>query len=154
MKIAVNKCYGGFALSEKATLRMAELKGIKLAIYYEYMYFHSDGEVCVKYFKERQKDADSFSMAYYLIVDTKKTELDELEMANYLTNEGSYYKSFYEDSSRVDSELIQTIEELGEEANSSYSNIKIVEIPDGSDFSINEYDGMETIYYGKSLKTI
>lgn len=154
MKIAVNKCYGGFELSEKATLRMAELKGIKLAIYYEYMYFHNDGEVYTKYFKERQKDADNFSMAYYLIVDPKKTELDELEMANYLTNEGSYYKSFYEDSSRVDSELIQTIEELGEEANSSYSNIKIVEIPDGSDFSINEYDGMETVYYGKSLKTI
>lgn len=30
MKIAVNKCYGGFGLSHEAVMRYAELKGIKV----------------------------------------------------------------------------------------------------------------------------
>lgn len=30
MKVVINKCYGGFSLSEKAILRYAEIKNINL----------------------------------------------------------------------------------------------------------------------------
>ncbi|WP_322935099.1 hypothetical protein [Listeria monocytogenes] len=47
--------------------------------------------------------------------------------------------------------MIATIEELGKTANGSYSDLKIVEIPDGSDFIINDYDGIETVVYGTDI---
>ncbi|EGP7421080.1 hypothetical protein I8L43_002288 [Listeria monocytogenes] len=44
-----------------------------------------------------------------------------------------------------------TIEELGKAANGNYSKLKIVEIPDGSDFIIIDYDGKESVIYGTEL---
>lgn len=41
--------------------------------------------------------------------------------------------------------VIAVIEELGEEANISSSNVKIVEIPDDVIWEIIDYDGIETI---------
>jgi hypothetical protein len=42
--------------------------------------------------------------------------------------------------------LIQVVEELGDKANGSYGKLKIVEIPDGIEWEIHDYDGMETIH--------
>jgi len=41
--------------------------------------------------------------------------------------------------------LVKVVETLGEEANTEYSSLKVVEIPDGVDYYIDDYDGMETI---------
>lgn len=41
--------------------------------------------------------------------------------------------------------LVKVVETLGEEANTEYSSLKIVEIPDDVDYYIDDYDGMETI---------
>ena len=41
--------------------------------------------------------------------------------------------------------LIETIETLGTKANGEYSKLKIVEIPDGIGWGIEEYDGMERV---------
>ena len=50
-------------------------------------------------------------------------------------------------------EVIQVIEELGEEANGLCSDIKVVEIPDDStDWDIIEYDGSEYVIYVKNGK--
>lgn len=47
---------------------------------------------------------------------------------------------------REDSALVQTVYELGKEANGEYAQLKIVEIPDGVDFYIHDYDGVESIH--------
>ena len=49
-------------------------------------------------------------------------------------------------SYREDEKLIKIIEELGEDANSSFSNFKIVEIPDDMKYVIDDYDGVETLH--------
>jgi len=49
------------------------------------------------------------------------------------------------DISRTDPILIKIIEELGDEANSQYSKLRIVEIPDNTDYTIENYDGLEHI---------
>ena len=53
--------------------------------------------------------------------------------------------SRFDDERRADPLLIQVIEELGEEANGNCAEIKIVEIPDGTQWKIEEYDGQEWI---------
>ena len=41
--------------------------------------------------------------------------------------------------------LIQVVEELGKEASGIHATLKVVEIPDGVDWQIEEYDGTEWI---------
>lgn len=41
--------------------------------------------------------------------------------------------------------LLKTIEALRENANGTYAKLKIVEIPDEVEFTIEEYDGLEHI---------
>ena len=65
---------------------------------------------------------------------------------------GEYNKSyfFYENLSvheipRDDPVLVQVVEQLGEEAGHRYSELKIVEIPDDVEWTIEEYDGLEWV---------
>lgn len=47
---------------------------------------------------------------------------------------------------RDDPVLIDIVEELGEMANGFCAKLVIAEVPDGYDYSISDYDGMETIH--------
>lgn len=47
--------------------------------------------------------------------------------------------------SRIDPILVQVVEEMGELANSSCSELKVVEIPDDVEWYIDDYDGIEKI---------
>ena len=58
--------------------------------------------------------------------------------------DNDHYLSTY-DISRTDPQLIQVVEELGEEANGSCASLKIVDIPDDVQWEIQNYDGSETI---------
>ena len=48
-------------------------------------------------------------------------------------------------TSRTESALIRTVEELGEESWGRNSQLKIVEIPDDVLWEIEEYDGIERV---------
>ena len=53
---------------------------------------------------------------------------------------------FYDwDIQRNDKALIEVVEELGEGANGFLAKLRIEEIPDGSEFEIDEYDGLESV---------
>jgi hypothetical protein len=62
-------------------------------------------------------------------------------------------KTFYVDGEyislheigRADPILIRVIEELGEAANVSYSQLTIVDVPEGERYRIDEYDGSESV---------
>ena len=47
---------------------------------------------------------------------------------------------------RTDPALIQVVKELGEKANGDYASLEVVKIPDGINYEIDEYDGIETIH--------
>ena len=67
--------------------------------------------------------------------------------SNYYTDpefsDDSYFSS--SDIERNSTILIQVIEELKDEANDRCANLKIVEIPDDVDWTIEEYDGLEWV---------
>lgn len=52
---------------------------------------------------------------------------------------------YYYDIPRDDPILVEMVETMGKQVNGSYANLKIVEIPDGIEWQIEEYDGTEWI---------
>ena len=89
MKIVINKCYGGFSLSEAA---------------YEELGLKWDG----------------------------------------------YGYGFNGDDKRTDPEMIAVVEKLGGAASGKFAELQVVEIPDGIDYRIEDYDGIEWIAEGRT----
>ena len=72
-------------------------------------------------------------------------ELKGMDPGRY-NKQGNFYENINEyDISRDDPVLVQVVESLGDLANDSYAELKVVEIPDGVNWSIEEYDGREWI---------
>jgi hypothetical protein len=95
MKIAINKCWGGFSVSEEV-------------------------------FKGLGKEWDGYG---------------------YLDNEAFGIVHANYDQWRAEPTLIAAIEKVGvEKASGSLAKIRLVDIPDGIEFEINDYDGMESIH--------
>jgi hypothetical protein len=64
----------------------------------------------------------------------------------YIVNDGNYKCSNVgETQFRTDKRVLDTIETLGDEASGSCSKLSIVEIPDGIEWEISEYDGNESV---------
>ena len=135
MKIAINRCYGGFSLSDKAIEMIMKRKGLECHRYIRTKYYSRDGvNEYIKVTPDNSK-CDSTHIDY-LTKDLGET-IDKLPKEYYW-----YYNSKLE---RTDEDLIAVIEELGTDVNGSFGNIRIVEIPDDVDWEIDDYDGMETI---------
>lgn len=109
-KIVVNRCWGGFGLSDAALLMIADLKGVEL-----------EQRTTKGHYGSEFKD-------WYI----KGTD------------------TFYGDSQfeRDDPDLIQVVEELGEEADGEDARLEIVEIPDDVEWTIDNYDGRESVEEG------
>jgi hypothetical protein len=60
-------------------------------------------------------------------------------------HEISPYDSYLRDIPRDDPDFVKIVEEMGEEASGHFANLVIVEIPDGIEWSISDYDGMESV---------
>lgn len=85
MKVVINKCYGGFGLSDEA-----------------------------------------------------------LELGRKLSKNQEWGERQY-DMKRHNKMLVRVVEQLGEKSWGECAKLKVVEIPDGTKYEIDEYDGMECI---------
>jgi len=52
---------------------------------------------------------------------------------------------YYNEIARDDPILVHLVEELMDDVNGSFSDLKVVEIPDDVDWQIDEYDGKEWV---------
>jgi len=121
-------------LSHKAVMRYSEIKGIPL-----YAWINDSSKRI--YGKEATLDNPDI-VKHYSTVSCK----DEKEYNQLMTNKQKNDTYFsYWDIERNDPALIQTIEELGEEANGACAKLKIVEIPDDVKWELDEYDGIEHV---------
>jgi hypothetical protein len=112
MKIAINRCFGGFNLSHRV---FEELIKLGVSHYKNY-----------KEIPKNNKDP--------YIIDSDSTI------------SGKYYSNLSDYENRTNPLLIQAIEKIGEEESSGrFGEIKIIEIPDGINWEIEDYDGIETV---------
>ncbi len=131
MKVVLNKCFGGFGLSEEAQQLYAKKSGFELFFYKQTEYEHQNG----KRLFERADGNEVFSNAY------------KMDLGDSFSNapDDSYW--YYGDIERTDKLLIEVVEELGsEKASNSFSELEVVEIPDGIEWGIDDYDGIESIH--------
>lgn len=68
-----------------------------------------------------------------------------LELYKILTGIPPAQDITYWEIARDNPQLVQIVEQLGERADTRYSQLKVVEIPDDVEWQIEEYDGMEHI---------
>lgn len=124
MKILINKCFGGYGLSEEAMMAYAKRKGFPL-------YADKVSRLFVNY---SLVPIDEFKKLY---AECKRTK--DYEKVNKV--QFSYSKI-----ERTDPDLIAVVEEIGcESASAPLAELSIVEIPDGISYEIEDYDGMETV---------
>jgi hypothetical protein len=127
MKIVINKCFGGFGLSDKAYEKLIEW-GIP-----------------VKKYEEEKRNENGLYEPQPLndgeIIFDRTLSPEKEETFTLLSR---YWESWL-DNNREHPLLVKVVEELKEEANNKFSKLKIVEIPDGTEYTIEEYDGKEYI---------
>ncbi|MFA5382854.1 MAG: hypothetical protein WC356_06815 [Candidatus Micrarchaeia archaeon] len=140
MKIVINKCFGGFGLSRKAIQDYLKRKHKKAYFYTNIKDGHLFEDENHKTLYRRDLD-DEDSIFFHVTTKDMGDSFTDDEL-NSMPNK--CYFSFY-DIDRTDKDLIAVIELLGHEANTQFSDLKVVEIPDNIEWEIDEYDGRETI---------
>jgi hypothetical protein len=144
MKIVINNCYGGFGLSPLAIKRLAELNGQQA------YFFAGLGEKRGPVALEIAEKA--FSYSAYTVPNPDEVAGDTKDWYSWpIEQRQASNKAWGEitldqrPANRADPKLIQVVEELGEKAAGNFAELKIIEIPDGTDWEIGEYDGMERV---------
>ena len=131
MKVILNKCYGGFGVSQEAYELYAKKKGIEIFPY------------TIKF-----KNGTGIY---------KKANSGNTVITTYLTKDFGYFvemsdddlkgKHLYlDDGHREDPVLIEVVEELGDRASGRFAKLVVVDIPDGMEYEIDDYDGIETLH--------
>jgi hypothetical protein len=119
VKIVINRCYGGFGLSEDAMRLYAEKKDLPFYVYSDPKY---SGSIFKSYFTADPSGMTRINSDFY-----RKYHLYDLDIE------------------RNDPVLVEVVEELGDKANGMCAKLMIEEVPKGTLYRIDEYDGMESL---------
>lgn len=130
-EVVINKCYGGFGLSDKAYKRYAEIKGI--TIYPEMSKYGF-----MNYYTVRAHERAP-------VLDASQFGALSMEERQAYNKRCASERIYDRDIPRDDAALVQTVHELGEEASGRFASLKIVRIPDDIEWEIDEYDGLEHV---------
>lgn len=136
MKVAINRCAGGFNLSNKAIEAIMIRKGInfyrynrtinsQLGAHYEY----------VRFILEEDRHSYEETLVYTTSF-----------LGDRLGNIPDDIRWDWESLSRTDEDLIAVIEEFGEKASGLMAALTVVEIPDNIRWEIYDEDGVESIH--------
>ena len=131
MKVVINNCYGGFGLSSKAQERYWGLKG-KQVFFYESEYGTK---------KARKVSADVNHLLVHALFKDYGPLVDLAEVPR-----EEFARS--ETIERHDPVLVRVVEEMGKAADGTCARLTVIEIPDGVDYVIRDYDGMEWVAWG------
>lgn len=142
MKVVINVKFGGFGLSEAAYEKLIEW-GVSVRPHIE----ERRDPVTRLYDPEPANDGE---VIFDRDLDSEKPEDSERpgtsrEVRDAMRGLCGRYWDTWTDRSRHHPLLIRLVEEMGEDASGRFARLKVVEIPDGVDYEIEEYDGNEYI---------
>lgn len=123
MKVLANSCFGGFGLSTEAHEWLIKNKGWKVTEY------GADN-------RPIDKDAELVKDPHPMSRFSKYHETDKVEKWS-----GDNWYAI-----RTNPDVIECVEVLGSKiASSGLAEIRVAEVPDGVEWEIDDYDGIETI---------
>ena len=147
MKIVINVCYGGFSLSPKAVKRLAELQG-KPCFFFTSEYVNHKSV----YKPIEMENIHGLFFSAFTVPNPNEVLAENKEWHDMTDEEKKQSNKKHEDialtnrpDDRTDLNLIEVVEELGDEADGDCAELKVIEIPDGTEWEIDEYDGTETV---------
>lgn len=138
MKVVINRCFGGFGLSEKAYEKLIEW-GVPVRKYIEQVR-GEDG----RWLPETPNDGE-------IIFDRELTPLGENDFNDIyhrykgVSRAADRYWDTWTSDSRTHPLIIRAVEELGPSASSWAASLEIVEVPDDAEWEIDEYNGYEHV---------
>lgn len=143
-KVILNKCFGGFDVSPQAYQLYAMKKGYSHLYKYKWVIdswispwdIYSDSHLY-----ELIDLFDNSSGHYFTKYFGDKIYEDEISKEDW----DNYYL-YLGTAHREDPILIDVVEELGDEASGSCGKLVVVEIPDDLHYTIDDYDGIETLH--------
>lgn len=133
MKVVYNACHGGFSLSDEAVHRYADLKGMSLYPEIDPRF----GFVTWWTVPEEKRDADLLDQS-----DWHKMSDEQRAASNSERNRCTLTPR---DIARNDPALVRVVEEMGDAANGRFACLRISDVPTGTRYRIDEYDGAESV---------
>lgn len=135
MKIVINSDFGGFSLSPAGCRKYLELKG-KDAFFYGY-------QMTEKTYRKMTEEETQASGMFFMVFtkdfgDEFKGDLNDRD-------ETETYHFSCRDIPRDDPDLVTVVETLGPAACGYCASLTVVEIPNGVDWQLEDYDGSEWI---------
>ena len=137
MKIVINTCYGEFGISIEALQELVSRSAKCLRICTPKYYYGGENGWNKRHDWEKgwQRDFATYK------------DLGNGMMAHpygfNIFKDGFMYLLEYKN--RTDNDLIEIVETMGQKANGVCACLKVVEIPDGINWEIDEHDGFEII---------
>jgi len=132
MKVVINACYGGFSLSHEGVLLYCKLKGLKVWHEPDLKYpTIGSGTYWIVPPKERPKE-----------INWHESTQEERIAYNQAHSKMTIYSREIE---RNDPFLVQVVEQLKEKAGGTCASLKVVDVPDDVQWTIEEYDGNEHV---------
>lgn len=134
-EVVINKCHGGFGLSIEAVHRYLEIRNMPV-------------------WSEFDETYPSLKLVTYWLIPPGPERLDgspdnwhSLSLAERQAHNRLYEQQVFtpRDIARDDPVLVQVVKELGDRANGSHAELKVVEIPADVNWRIEEYDGSEWV---------
>ena len=130
MKIVINRCFGGFGLSPKALLALHERGMPGIATPIEEAYHPRNADVLKRELATWRRYAPGNKSGFLTIFSSD----EKFVLYGGRLNEH-----------RAHPDLVRVVEEMGAEASGDFAELAVIEIPDGVDWEIEEYDGNETV---------
>lgn len=132
MKVVINRCWGGFGLSVAATLALYDGGWTELGTPVEKWYGPTSERKEKELAEWRAYVASGGASASPFLTAFSK---DESHVVYFSRGDGV----------RSDPRLVEVVEKMGKAAWGNHAELRIVEIPDGVQFEIDDYDGMEAV---------
>lgn len=144
MKIVINKCFGGFGISDIAIMELAEMKSECIVIHEPKDYYggnNKNSSRAAEWESKYLKDLEECE-------DIGNGYKGKKHWGGSLYKDGKIFTTNvrHDDKMRTHKDLIAVVEKLGEKSFGDCAELEIVEVPDDVEYYIHDYDGMEQVH--------